>query len=224
LRMSWEGGFFDLLQPFAILCGLVSIALLLMHGASWASLKSDLQIAPRAARVAQGCAVAFLVLYGAAGVCLLRWVPAYRLVGVPLSNGVSNPLLKEVTRGGNWLTSYANHPAFWLAPLTAVLGALIVASLNRRFPRVTFVASGCTVGATIFSAGFALFPFLMPSRLDPRSSLTVWDASSSSSTLGLMLAATVFFMPIILLYTAWVYRVLRGRITLEHVRRTHTGY
>jgi cytochrome d ubiquinol oxidase subunit II len=100
----------------------------------------------------------------------------------------------------------------------------VVVALNRHSPRITFFFSGLAVGATIFSAGFALFPFLMPSSLDPRSSLTVWDASSSRGTLGLMLGATAVFMPIILLYTGWVYRVLRGRVTLEHIRRTHTGY
>lgn len=224
LRMSWQGNFFNLLHPFAILCGLVSIALLLMHGANWASMKSDPQIARRASRIAQACSAAFIGLYCVAGFCLLHWVPAYQLAGTISPGGDSNPLLKEVVRGGTWLASYADHPAFWFAPVLAVMGAVVVLVLNRHSPRITFFFSGISVGATIFSAGFALFPFLMPSSLDPRSSLTIWDASSSQGTLGLMLAAAAVFMPIILLYTAWVYRVLRGRITLEHIRNTHTGY
>ncbi len=80
------------------------------------------------------------------------------------------------------------------------------------------------VAGTILSAGFALFPFLMPSSLDPNSSLTVWDASSSRGTLLTMLAVTVFFMPIIILYTGWAYRVMRGRVTLDHVRKSHNMY
>ena len=87
-----------------------------------------------------------------------------------------------------------------------------------------FVSSSLMVAGTILSAGFALFPFLLPSRLDPRSSLTVWDASSSQGTLGLMLAMTVIFMPIVIIYTSWVYRVVRGRVTLEHVRHSGHGY
>ncbi len=224
LRMSWEGNFFNLLQPFALLCGLVSIALLLMHGASWASMKSDPQIAGRASKMARAFSVAFIVLYALAGVWLLHGVTAYQVVDPISSGGVSNPLLKNVVHSGSWLANYATYPAFWLAPGLALLGALAVAVLNRHSPRIMFVCSSLAVGATIFSAGFALFPFLMPSSLDLRSSLTVWDASSSRGTLGLMLGATVVFMPIILLYTGWVYRVLRGRITLEHIRRTHTGY
>ena len=87
-----------------------------------------------------------------------------------------------------------------------------------------FLASSAMVAGTILSAGFALFPFLLPSSLDPRSGLTVWDASSSRGTLLLMLGATVVFMPLIIAYTSWVYRVLRGRITLEHVRASHGHY
>ena len=79
------------------------------------------------------------------------------------------------------------------------------------------------VGSTIASAGFALFPFLLPSSLDPRSSLTVWDASSSRGTLSLMVFVTAVFLPIIIIYTSWVYRVMRGRITLAQIRAAH-GY
>jgi len=63
----------------------------------------------------------------------------------------------------------------------------------------------------------------MPSSLDPNSSLTVWDASSSQHTLGIMLVVVVVFLPIVLAYTGWVYRVLRGRVTFEHIKH-HLGY
>ena len=105
----------------------------------------------------------------------------------------------------------------------AVLLALFVPWLARRHHhRSAFLASAIVVTDTLFSAGFALFPFLMPSSLDPRSSLTVWNASSSQHTLGLMLIAVVIFMPMILAYTTWVYHVLRGRISLQHVRDSHS--
>jgi cytochrome d ubiquinol oxidase subunit II len=80
------------------------------------------------------------------------------------------------------------------------------------------------LAGTILSAGFALFPFLMPSSLDPRSSLTVWDASSSHRTLSLMLVATVLLLPVVLAYTGWVFRVMRGRVSLDHVRKSHGMY
>jgi cytochrome d ubiquinol oxidase subunit II len=98
-----------------------------------------------------------------------------------------------------------------------------VQALVGRRSVTGFIASSLMVGSTIASAGFALFPFLLPSSLDPRSSLTVWDASSSRGTLQLMLLVTAVLLPIIMLYTSWVYRVMRGRVALEHVRKAHGG-
>jgi cytochrome d ubiquinol oxidase subunit II len=80
-----------------------------------------------------------------------------------------------------------------------------------------------TQAATILSAGIALFPFLMPSSTVPGHGLTVWDASSSEKTLFIMLVAVILFLPVVLGYTAWVFRTLRGEVTLEQVRR-HTGF
>jgi cytochrome d ubiquinol oxidase subunit II len=112
----------------------------------------------------------------------------------------------------------------WLAPLLALAAATgAIAFSLRRSDLSAFLMSSLVCAGTILSAGFALFPFLMPSSLDPNSSLTIWDASSSRHTLGLMLLATVIFLPLVIAYTSWVYRVLRGRVTLEHIRST-TGH
>jgi cytochrome d ubiquinol oxidase subunit II len=69
----------------------------------------------------------------------------------------------------------------------------------------------------------ALFPFLMPSSTHPSHGLTIWDASSSAYTLGVMLAAVAILLPAVIAYTAWVFHERRGRITLEEIRR-HTGF
>ncbi len=88
---------------------------------------------------------------------------------------------------------------------------------------LAFVCSSVCVAGTVLTAGVALFPFLMPSSTHPDQGLTVWDASSSAHTLFIMLCAVAVFLPLVLAYTAWVFRVLRGRITLEEIRR-HTGH
>ena len=85
------------------------------------------------------------------------------------------------------------------------------------------VSSGVTLAATIFTVAIALFPFLMPSSTNPKDSLTIWDASSSAKTLYIMLIVVILLLPIVLAYTTWVYRVLRGQITLEAIRR-HVGF
>jgi cytochrome d ubiquinol oxidase subunit II len=117
------------------------------------------------------------------------------------------------------------HPAFWIAPLAAFAAAAATITLTAwRKYFAAFAASAATIAATILSAGLALFPFLLPSSLDPNSSLTIWDASSSKTTLGLMFIVVLIFMPLVIGYTAWVYSVLRGRVTLEHIRSSHGGY
>ncbi|TBR36859.1 MULTISPECIES: cytochrome d ubiquinol oxidase subunit II [Dyella] len=224
LRMTWEGGFFNLLHPFALVTGLVSITMLLAHGAAWAALKADNSIAVRAARIARLACVAWAVLYVAAGVWLAYGLPGYAIASTVEPNGVSNPLFKQVAVGGSWFASYMQYPAFWLAPIAAFFGALVLQWQVGKLGVMGFIGSSLMVIGTILSAGFALFPFLLPSSLDPRSSLTVWDASSSRSTLQLMLFATVIFLPLILLYTSWVFRVMRGRVTLEHVRESRSDY
>jgi len=224
LRMRWEGGLLNLLQPFALLTGLVSSAMLLAHGACWAALKSDHLIAARAVRLARVMTLMFAMLYVAAGVWVAYALPGYAIVGPAVTDGMSNPLYKQVAVGGSWFASYLRYPWFWSAPLVALLGAVGVQALVGRRDLTAFIASSLMVGGTIASAGFALFPFLLPSSLDPHSSLTVWDASSSRGTLLLMLLAVIVLMPIVIAYTAWVYRVMRGRITLDQVKRDEPGY
>lgn len=223
LRMTWDGGLINLLHPFALLSGLVSLTMLLAHGACWAAYKADLTIAARAARLAKAFAATYLVVYAAAGAWLTT-VPALRIISLPALDGASNPLFKEVAREGNWFAGYGAHPAFWLAPTVAALAALAVLLLAHRHSLVAFMASSLMVVGTILSAGFALFPFLLPSSLDPRSSLTLWDSSSSRSTLLLMLGAVVIFLPMIIAYTSWVYRIMRGRVTLAHVDPSNDSY
>ena len=77
----------------------------------------------------------------------------------------------------------------------------------------------------ILTAGMALFPFVMPSSLAPNSSLTVWDAVASHKSLGIMFWVVVVMLPIILFYTGWVYRVMRGKVDEAHIRdNEHTVY
>lgn len=224
LRMSYEGGFFGLLHPFALLAGLVSLAMLLMHGAAWAAVKADESIARRAERALRVLAPAFVLLYAAAGAWLAFGVPGYTVGPEAIVGGPSNPLTKEVASTTSWFAGPLAFEAFIAAAL-AILAAVAVPLLaTRRAHAAAFVASSLALAGTILSAGCALFPFLLPSSLDARSSLTVWDASSSKTTLGLMLLATVIFLPLILAYTTWVYRVLRGRVTLEHIRQSHGMY
>jgi cytochrome d ubiquinol oxidase subunit II len=225
LRMTYEGGFIGLLRPFALVCGVVSLSMLLIHGATYAALKADETIARRAENLLRWLSPVFVLSYVLAGAWLVLAIPGYSIEGGGLEGAPSNPMNKQVGVGGNWFDAGPLGHWAYLCAGVAVLTALAVPLLARRAQHgAAFVASGTSIAGVILSAGFALFPFLLPSALDPHSSLTVWDASSSKTTLGLMLFATVVFLPIVLAYTLWVYRVLRGRVSLAHVKETHGMY
>jgi cytochrome d ubiquinol oxidase subunit II len=97
--------------------------------------------------------------------------------------------------------------------------ALVTASAWRRWRWPAFLASALAVVGVLFTAGLSLFPFVLPSSLDANSSLTAWDAVSSRKTLAAMLVLVAVLLPIVIAYTGWVYRVLRGRVTEAHIRR-----
>lgn len=224
LYMTWQGSFFDLLHPFAVLAGLVSISMLLTHGACWAAYRSDHAIAERAARIARWMALTYAITFVGAGIWLGYGIPGFTVLGPVVTDGVSNPLLKHVAIGGTWFTSYMLYPWFWAAPVAGLLGAVGVQWTVGKLNLLGFLSSSLMIAGTILAAGFSLFPFLLPSKLDPHSSLTIWDASSSHGTLMLMLGAVVVFLPIIIIYTSWVYRVMRGRVMLKDVQHSHNGY
>jgi cytochrome bd ubiquinol oxidase subunit II len=216
LRFHSEITLFSLLNPFALLCGLVSLSMLCLHGASWLNLKTDATVQRRARGVMPFAALAFAVLFAAAGFWVWH-LQAFQIISPAMPDGPSNPLAKIVSASaGGWFANFAAHPVLWLAPCIAFSGAL-AAALLRRMPLPAFLASALVPIGTIATAGFALFPFLLLSSSNPGASLTVWDASSSKLTLAVMLGAVAIFLPIIIAYTAWVYRVMRGPVTAEQI-------
>ncbi len=219
LRMTYEGNLFGLLTPFALLSGLVSVAMLVMHGGAWLAAKAGEPVAARAARAGSYAAIAMLVLFTLAGLWVAFGIDGYAITSAIDVAGPSNPTLKTVAAvHGGWLANYGAHPWTIVAPiLVYVAGIATAALLAMRANWLALVTSGLAIAGIIATAGLSLFPFLLASSLDPASSLTVWDASSSQLTLMIMLIVTVIFLPIILIYTAIVYRVLRGRVTAEAV-------
>ena len=215
---TYFGKFLALLHPFALLAGVVSLAMLLMHGAAWLSLKAEGAVAARARAYGTVAGLVAAVAYAAAGVWLAFGVDGFALAGEAVRDGPSNPLYSEVTRGGSWLSAYVERPWIVVAPVMGFLGiALAVAGLRSGREVSTLLWSKLAITGIIASVGLTMFPFILPSTVDPNSSLTVWDASSSHLTLFVMLVSTVIFLPLILAYTAWVYRVLWGKVTEDEV-------
>jgi cytochrome d ubiquinol oxidase subunit II len=226
LRPVYDGGFFGLLNLFAILCGLVSCAMLVMHGGGWIALKTDGAVAARCRLAAMIAAGALIVLFALSGLWVARFLPGYAIAGDIAHGGPSNPLIKSAAaESGAWLRNYGIHRWLLAAPALGFAGALGALLLHAvRLPRGGFLASAASVAGIVATAGISMFPFLLPSSSDPRSSLTVWDASSSRLTLWIMLIVTVIFLPAILCYTGWAMRVMRGKVTLADVEAGEDSY
>ena len=227
LRVTYHGSFFALLNPFAVLCGLVSVSMLAAHGAAFVKMKTDGVIAQRASRALRIASLAGVVLFVLAGVFIATMIGGYQIVDAAPLDTVANPLLKSVVGApGLWLTNYSTYPWMIAAPVIGVVGgALALLIANSRFEKSAFICSGLMIVGVILTAGFSMFPFIMPSSLDGRSSLTVWDATSSQMTLQIMLIAVIIFLPIVLIYTSWVYRVMRGKVTAAALEENrHTMY
>jgi cytochrome d ubiquinol oxidase subunit II len=220
-----SGSFFSLLHPFALLGGVCSLSMLVLHGNAYAALKVGEPMASRARAVGRVAALVFLLAFIGAGFWV-RALEGYQLASVVDHAGPSNPLGKSVVRlTGAWLANFHAWPWMWMAPAVAVAGATAAhALLHAKRPGLAFVASCLVQAGTILTAGFALFPFLLPSSSHPGHSLTVWDASSSPRALLLMLIGVAVFLPVILAYTGWVFRKLRGAVTLESMDEHGSGY
>lgn len=227
LRPFYTGSFWALLNPFALLCGLVSLTMLLMHGAVYLQLRTDGAVQQRASKAALASGITCAVLFALAGIWVAFGIEGYHIVSIGDANTALNPLAKVVEHTqGAWLSNYQIYPWMIAAPASAFIGiAIALLAGYQMFDRIAFVFSSIAIAGIILTAGFSMFPFVMPSSTDPVSSLTLWDAVSSKKTLGIMFIVTLVFLPIILIYTSWVFRVLRGRVTVAHIQEnTHSAY
>jgi cytochrome d ubiquinol oxidase subunit II len=222
LRVLYEGGgLFELLNPFGLLCGLVSLAMLATHGAVYLTVKAEGPVKDRAAAFVRIGALATVVLFVLGGIWIAFGISGYAITAGAAVDGPSNPLLKTVAvMRGQWLHNYGVYKWMMLAPALGILGPLATLALTAgRRHGLAFITSAVGIFGIISTAGVSMFPFLMPSDIMPSVSLTVWDATSSQMTLFVMLLATLIFLPIVLAYTAFVFHVLRGAVTSQQIER-----
>ncbi|ELA8468494.1 cytochrome d ubiquinol oxidase subunit II [Vibrio alginolyticus] len=218
LMPTYHGSFFGLLNPFALLCGLVSLFMILMQGSTWLQMKTTGEVHVRARNVAQLAGLLTVAAFVAAGFWIQN-IDGYVIVGGIDTNAASNPLNKEVIReAGAWMKNFENYPLLWAAPVLGVAMPLL-AVLASRLEKcaISFITSSLGVAGVIFTAGFAMFPFIMPSDLMPSHSLTMWDATSSELTLNLMTGVAFVMVPIILGYTSWTYYKMFGRLDDQYI-------
>ena len=228
LRPVYEGSFFGLFQPFALLCGVLSIAMMLLQGAVVLGWKTEGDVARLSKRWAVWSGIAVIILFVIGGVWIASAVTGYVMdTNLIPANEASNPLLdaKAISaQAGAWMNIYSATPLAWIAPVLGVVGAVLAMALVGRGGLTAVVMSSLSIAGVILTFGFSTYPFLLPSSLEPGASLTIFDASASHFTLWVMLLITAVFLPLIIAYTSWVYRVMRGKVTAETVNDAPHAY
>jgi cytochrome bd ubiquinol oxidase subunit II len=226
LRPIYEGSLIGLLNPLALYCGIISLAMIAMHGAAWLTMKTEGPVAERASGLGSRLALATAGLFALAGILVAAGLlGGYAVVGSQTLDGPSNPLLKTVAvQSDAWLRNFARHPELWVVPALGILGPLIAfAGFKAARAGVAFIGSALGITGIVATVGVSMFPIILPSSSNPNHSLTVFDASSSEATLRIMLLATVLLLPIVLAYTLWVYRVMWGKVREKDIESAGTA-
>lgn len=226
LKATYTGSFWGLLSPFALLTGLVSVAMLLNHGAAWLQMKTDGFVEVRARATSVILSVVTVVLFIIAGIWVAFGLDGFIVTSQINTLGTSNPLLKTVAiEPGGWMRNYIQYPWMIAAPVAGIGGGILCAVFSKLHrPGWAFVGSSVMMAGIILTAGCSMFPFLMPSTTMPEASLTMWDATSSLMTLKIMFAVACIFVPIVLSYTAYGFYVMRGRLKSDDLDKSHAIY
>lgn len=212
--------FFGLFTPFTLLCGLLSVTMLTTHGATYLAIKTEGEIFRRVKRVLIFLPFITILLF-ALGAVFLNFIECYKVADFAGTLAESNPLRKiAFTSHGCWYDNYGKYKWIVIAPFLGFLGQFLIplfSTINNQVK--AFIASSLSIFGIIATVGLTMFPFILPSSLNPNASLLVWDASSSKFTLMVMFIAAIIFVPIILAYTSWVYMILRGKVTEKSVKK-----
>jgi len=227
LRPNYDGSFFGLLGPFQLLCGVIGVVLTSFHGGIFIKWRTDGDVRERARKAVTFLGPVLITLVAVAALWLVFGFDRPELTSIAGKGAPSNPMNKVVlAKGPGWLAHFLENPWMLVAPVVAVLGLLFAWVLGRgRGDASAFVLSSLGIVGALLTVGFGLFPFLLISTVDPRSSLTLWDATSSHMVLNIAFWITIVFLPIVLLYTQWVYRKLWGTVSTDSIiKNTHTLY
>jgi cytochrome d ubiquinol oxidase subunit II len=227
MRLFYTGNFFQLLNPFGLLAGVVSLTMLVTQGATYLQMRTSGEIHLRARAAAQISTLVMAVFFLLGGIWLVKGIDGYVITSALDTMAESNPMRKEVAhQAGAWLINFNKYPLLWALPALGVVLPLFTVLFSRMSKdALAFVTSSLTIACVILTAGVTMFPFVMPSSTVPNISLTMWDATSSLLTLEVMTVVAAIFVPIVLGYTSWSYYKMFGRLDKNFVENNkHSLY
>lgn len=227
LRIYYTGSFWALLNPFALLVGVLSLLMFINQGACYLQMKTEAPLRQRAEAVSLISATLAAVLFITAGIWLAFAGMGYKVTSLIDSNAINSAVTKTVeVSSGAWFNNYDTYPLLWVFPLLGVAAFLLSAFCSKLAKGwQAFVASSLAITGVIMTCGVSMFPFIMPSSSMPNHSLTMWDATSSELTLKIMFVVACIFVPIILAYTAWCYWKMWGRLNRNSISsNSHSLY
>jgi cytochrome d ubiquinol oxidase subunit II len=227
MRLFYTGNFFQLLNPFGLLAGVVSLTMLVTQGATYLQMRTTGEIHLRSRAAAQIATLIMAVCFLLAGVWLVKGIDGFVVTSALDTLAESNPMRKEVAhQAGAWLINFNKYPLLWALPALGVVLPLFTILFSRlEKGALAFVTSSLTIACVILTAGVTMFPFVMPSSTVPNVSLTMWDATSSLLTLKVMTVVAAIFVPIVLAYTSWSYYKMFGRLDKNYIENNkHSLY
>lgn len=202
-----------LLNPFALLAGGLSLCLALQQGAAMLMIRGEEPIYGRARTYGSTAGLIAAVLFAIGGIWI-SFIHGFAITGAVDPGGPATPLHGPAVamRVGAWLDNYRAYPLLWGVPTIGLVSMVLAAlSLRGNRPVLGWWLNALAWIGTIGSVGVSMFPFLMPSTVNPSQSLTVWNASSSELTLSWMLAMALIFVPAIIVYTSWAFALMGGK-------------
>jgi cytochrome d ubiquinol oxidase subunit II len=226
MRSVYTGTFWALLNPFALLAGVLSLSMIAFHGANYLIVRTEGTIQRRASSAATLFGLLTIIAFAVCGV-LIMGIKGYSLISGPESGAMQSPVGKVVEiQAGAWMHNFTKVSLLWAFPAFGFAGALLGIVFARQLKGVlAFISSSVAMLGVIFTAGVAMFPFVLPSSSTPSHSLTAWDCVSSERTLGIMFWVALVMTPIVITYTGWAYRIMRGKITVAHIEANkHSVY
>ncbi len=196
---GWHGSLLGLLNPYGLLTGALFVLLFLQHGAIWLAVKTSGGVSERSAKIAGGNWYALLV--------------------------VAVAFLVYTNFATHLYDRYTGQPAWIVVPALAVaalLGVKLLSMSGKYF--MAFISSSLTIITVVATGLIGLYPNMIPSKITETANLTIYNSSSSNYTLRIMTIVALIFVPIVIAYQLWVYRIFREELSGEIVYGQEEAY